>query len=101
MTGEALAGRVVLITGSSRGIGAAIARRAAADGAIVAVHFNHSADAADRMVTDLRAAGAVAEAFEADVAVGAEAEGLVGRVVARFGRIDGLVNNAGLTQVSP
>jgi 3-oxoacyl-[acyl-carrier protein] reductase len=98
--GEALAGRVVLVTGSSRGIGAEIAAKAAAEGAIVAVH-SRSSDGGAKTLARVRAAGADGEAFAANVAVGAEAEGLVERVIERFGRIDGLVNNAGLTQVSP
>jgi 3-oxoacyl-[acyl-carrier protein] reductase len=101
VTGQDLEGRVVLVTGSSRGIGAAIARSAAGEGAVVAVHFHHSADAADRMIAAIRAEGGEAEAFGADLADGGQAEDLVRRVIGRFGRIDGLVNNAGLTQVSP
>lgn len=101
MTGGLLADRVVLVTGSSRGIGAEIAVKAAAEGARVAVHYHRSADAADRTLARAREHGAEAEAFGADVADGAAAEALVARVVERFGRIDGLVNNAGLTQVGP
>jgi 3-oxoacyl-[acyl-carrier protein] reductase len=100
MTGE-LAGRVVLVTGSSRGIGAEVAVRAAEEGATVAVHYHHGEDAARRTLDRVRANGAEADAFGADVADGAAAERLVHDVVGRFGRIDGLVNNAGLTQVGP
>jgi len=96
-----LAGRVVLVTGSSRGIGAEVAVKAAAEGARVAVHYHRAADAADRTLARAREHGAEAEAFDADVADGKAAEALVARVVERFGRIDGLVNNAGLTQVGP
>ncbi|MFP5343401.1 MAG: SDR family NAD(P)-dependent oxidoreductase [Candidatus Limnocylindria bacterium] len=101
MTGERLAGRVVLVTGSSRGIGAEIAAGAAAEGATVAVHYRHHADGAAATVRRAREAGAEAEAFAADLTDGAQAVGLVERVLARFGRIDGLVNNAGRTQVGP
>lgn len=97
----ALDSRVVLVTGSSRGIGAEIAVKAAHQGAAVAVHYNRSANGADRTVSRIRAADGLAEAFGADVGVGAQAEDLVRRVLGRFGRIDGLVNNAGLTQVGP
>jgi 3-oxoacyl-[acyl-carrier protein] reductase len=96
-----LDGRVVLVTGSSRGIGAAVAARAAAEGATVAVHYHRGGDAAARTVERARAAGSTAEAFRADIADGPEAEALVRSVVERFGRLDGLVNNAGLTQVGP
>ena len=97
----ALAGRVVLVTGGSRGIGAEISVKAAAEGATVAVHYHRSADGAARTLIRVRDAGADGEAFAADVGVGEEAEALVRAVIARFERIDGLVNNAGLTQVGP
>ncbi len=99
--GEALAGRVVLVTGSSRGIGAEIAAKAAAEGAIVAVHYHRSPDGARATLDRAAAAGAVAEAFGADLADGVQAEGLVRAVIERFGRVDALVNNAGRTQVGP
>lgn len=98
---RALEGRVVLVTGSSRGIGAAIAEQAALAGASVAVHYLHGEDGARRVVERARAAGADAEAFRADLTDGAAAEDLVQRAIARFGRVDGLVNNAGRTQVGP
>ena len=97
--GELLAGRVVLVTGSSRGIGASIAVKAAAEGATVAVHYFRSPDGATKTLARVREAGGDGDVFDANVADGAEAEGLVARVIERFGRVDGLVNNAGLTQV--
>ena len=100
MTGS-LAGRVVLVTGSSRGIGAEVAVKAAAEGAVVAVHYQRSANAAQRTLERVRTHGSDGETFGADIAVGAEAEDLVRRVIERFGRIDGLVNNAGRTLVGP
>jgi len=93
--------RVVLVTGSSRGIGAEVAIRAAVEGATVAVHYRTDAAAARGVVEQVRGAGVDADCFDADVADGADAGRLIGRVIERFGRIDGLVNNAGLTQVGP
>jgi 3-oxoacyl-[acyl-carrier protein] reductase len=91
----------VLVTGSSRGIGAEIAVKAGAEGATVAVHFQSSAEGAQRTLARVREAGADGEAFCADVADGPQAERLVAQVIDRFGRVDGLVNNAGKTQVGP
>lgn len=99
--GDALSGRVVLVTGSSRGIGAEIAAKAGAEGARVAVHYRQSTDGAARTAKRVREAGGEAECFQADVSDGAAAESLVEQVIERFGRIDGLVNNAGQTQVGP
>jgi 3-oxoacyl-[acyl-carrier protein] reductase len=101
VTDGALAGRVVLITGSSRGIGAEVAVKAAAQGATVAVHYHRSADGAEATLVQVRSAGADGAAFDADLADGAQAERLVQRVIDRFGRVDGLVNNAGRTLVGP
>ena len=97
----ALIDRVVLITGSSRGIGAEVAVKAAAEGAHVAVHYQLSKEGAEATVERARSVGAEAESFQADVGDGLAAEGLVARVIDRFGRLDGLVNNAGRTQVGP
>jgi 3-oxoacyl-[acyl-carrier protein] reductase len=99
----ALRDRVVLITGSSRGIGAEVAVKAATEGATVAIHYRTAPDAARRTLERIREARGDAEAdcFAADIADGGEAQRLVERVIERFGRVDGLVNNAGLTLVGP
>lgn len=100
--GDALAGRVVLVTGAGRGIGAEVAAQAAEAGATaVAIHYGRSAVGAQDTLRRVRGAGAEGEAFDADLTDGAAAERLVDRVIERFGRIDALVNNAGRTQVGP
>ena len=96
-----LADRVVLITGSSRGIGAEIAAKAGAEGAVVAIHYRESRDGADRTLARVREAGGSGDRFSADLGDGAQAERLVFDVIGRFGRIDGLVNNAGMDQRGP
>ena len=99
--GDSLAGRVVLVTGSSRGIGAAVAVKAAAEGARLAIHYRESANEAAQVLGRVRQAGSAGATFAADVSDGAQAEQLVNRVADHFGRLDGLVNNAGLNQVGP
>ena len=87
--------KIALITGSSTGIGAALARAFAAQGSVVAVHYAQSAEAADALVAEITAAGGKAEAFQADLTGSAAARALVDAVVARLGGIDILINNAG------
>ena len=96
-----LNGKVALVTGGSRGIGAAIAKALADDGADVAISYAASADKADAVVKELRKKGVRAEAFRADQANTKEVEGLVEAVVKRFGRLDILVNNAGVFASGP
>jgi 3-oxoacyl-[acyl-carrier protein] reductase len=88
------AGQVVLVTGASRGIGAAIARAFAAEQATVAVNYLRNADAAAQVVAQCQAAGGDAFALQADVTLPEEAARLVDRVVEEAGHIDVLVNNA-------
>ena len=90
-----LAGRVALVTGAGRGIGQAIARAFAHEGADVAIHYRASRDGAERTAADVRAVGRRAELLQADVSRIAEGQRLVAETVARFGRLDVLVNNAG------
>jgi 3-oxoacyl-[acyl-carrier protein] reductase len=91
-----LAGKVALVTGGSRGIGAAIAEHLGRDGANVAISYASSPDKAAAVVKKLEAQGIKAAAFKADQADPAQAAGLVESVVKRFGRLDILVNNAGV-----
>ena len=91
-----LAGKVALVTGGSRGIGAAIARALADDGADVAISYSVSADKAKAVVNALLAKGVRAHAFKADQANPHEVNALVKSVVERFGHLDILVNNAGV-----
>lgn len=93
---KTLEGKVALVTGGSRGIGAAIARALAKDGADVAISYASSKDAANAVVEELRGHGVRAKAFKADQGNKDEVNGLVAAVVAHFGRIDILVNNAGI-----
>ncbi len=91
-----LTGKVALVTGGSRGIGAAIARALADDGADVAISYAASEDKAKAVVDALRAKGVRADAFKADQANPDEVNGLVQAVVHAFGHLDILVNNAGV-----
>lgn len=88
--------RVLLITGASRGIGAATARLAAARGYDIAVNYASSAKAAEAVVADAERAGARAVAIQADVAREAEVERLFAETERRLGPLSGLVNNAGI-----
>src|SRR5512138_957933 len=90
-----LKGKVILITGSSTGIGAAAARAFGAQGARVAVHYNASEAPARAVARDVEAAGGQAAVFKADMAQPGEATRLIDAVRRHFGRIDVLVNNAG------
>src|SRR6266566_4337237 len=91
-----LTGKVALVTGGSRGIGAAIAKRLAEDGADVAISYSVSSVQAEAIVGALKKIGVRAEAIQADQADPDQAAGLVKMVAERFGRLDILVNNAGV-----
>src|SRR5262245_52308288 len=93
---RSLQGKVALVTGGSRGIGAATARALAAEGANVAISFTASAGKADAVVDELERQGVRAAAFKADQADPAQVADLVDAVVERFGQLDILVNNAGV-----
>jgi 3-oxoacyl-[acyl-carrier protein] reductase len=93
---KSLQGKVALVTGGSRGIGAAIARRLADDGADIAISYATSADKAEAVVKELNAKGVRATAFKADQADAGQVGKLVQEVASRFGGLDILVNSAGV-----
>jgi 3-oxoacyl-[acyl-carrier protein] reductase len=93
-----LQGKIAIVTGASRGIGVAIARELAAQGATVVVNHRDSALQAEGGVAEIAAAGGQALAIQADVSSAADAQRLVKETVDRFGRLDILVNNAGTTR---
>jgi 3-oxoacyl-[acyl-carrier protein] reductase len=93
---DALADRVVLVTGGSRGIGAAIAQACADAGADVAVGYRKEAGDAEAIVAAVRSRGRKSEAFQADVREPDQVDIMIAAVLDRFGKIDGLVNNAGV-----
>jgi 3-oxoacyl-[acyl-carrier protein] reductase len=93
-----LEGKNAIVTGGSRGIGAAIARELAAQGAMVVVNHRESVSGAEAVVQEITAAGGQALAVQADVGSAAEAQRLVKETLDRFGRVDILVNNAGTTR---
>jgi len=91
-----LLGKVALVTGGSRGIGAAIALRLAADGADVAITNSKSPDAAQKIADQIKWAGRRSDAIQADATQPEKLAGLIAQVVEKFGRLDILVNNAGV-----
>ncbi|MFM2204715.1 MAG: 3-oxoacyl-[acyl-carrier-protein] reductase, partial [Cyanobacteriota bacterium] len=93
-----LTGQVALVTGASRGIGAAIAQELATAGATVVVNYASSPAAAEAVVNQINANGGKAWAHQANVADEEQVEGLIKAVLEREGRLDVLVNNAGITR---
>ncbi len=96
-----LQGKVALVTGASKGIGAGIARELAARGAAVAVNYSGSKDAAEKLVAEIKAAGGKAFAVQANLTDPNSIGPLVDKVSQQFGPIDVLVNNAGVYEFSP
>jgi len=92
-----LSGKIALVTGGSRGIGAAIAKRLAADGATVAITYNASPDRADAVVDQIRAQGGQALSLAADAGNPEAVRAAIKAIAARFGTVDILVNNAGIS----
>ena len=93
-----LAGQVAVVTGASRGIGRAVAIALAAAGAQVVVNYARSSTAADEVVAEIVTAGGSAVAIQADVSQADQVDGLINGTLKQFGRVDVLVNNAGITR---
>jgi 3-oxoacyl-[acyl-carrier protein] reductase len=100
-TGKKLAGKVAVVTGASKGIGASIAKHLAAEGAAVVVNYASSREGADRVVADVLAKGGKAVAVQADVSKKADVDRLFAETKKAFGRLDLLVNNAGVYEFLP
>jgi 3-oxoacyl-[acyl-carrier protein] reductase len=96
-----LTGKVAIVTGSSKGIGAAIAKALAAEGASVVVNYASSKTGADAVVADIGKAGGKAVAVKGDVSSAADAEAIVEAAIKEFGKLDILVNNSGVYEFSP
>lgn len=96
---KSLTGKVALVTGGSRGLGAATAKALAEQGADVAISYVSSEGKAHEVIAFVHAQGVRGEAFQADQADVAAAENLIDRVVAKFGRIDILINNASIDEI--
>jgi 3-oxoacyl-[acyl-carrier protein] reductase len=98
---ERLKGKVAVVTGASKGIGAAIARDLAAEGAAVVVNYSSSKEGAERVVADIKGMGGRALAVQADVSRPADIQRLFAETKKAFGRLDVLVNNAGIYEFAP
>ena len=96
-----LTGKVAVVTGASKGIGAAIAKALAAEGAAVVVNYASSKAGADAVVEAITAAGGKAVVAHGDVSKAAEAQGIIDAAIKAYGRLDILVNNSGVYEFSP
>jgi len=100
-TSKKLTGKVAVVTGASKGIGAAIAKSLASEGAAVVVNYASSKTGADNVVTEITGGGGTAVAVQTDMAKPAEVEHLFTETKRSFGRLDILVNNAGIYEFAP
>jgi 3-oxoacyl-[acyl-carrier protein] reductase len=98
---QRLTGKVAVVTGASKGIGASIAKHLADEGAAVVVNYASSKGGADRVVAEITAKGGRAVAVQADVAKPADIKRLFAEAKKAFGRLDVLVNNAGIYEFAP
>ena len=98
---QKLAGKVAIVTGASKGIGAAIARNLADEGAAVVVNYASSKAGADRVVAEIAEKGGKAVAVQADIAKQADIQHLFAEAKKAFGKLDVLVNNAGVYEFAP
>ena len=98
---QRLSGKVAVVTGASKGIGASIARHLAAEGAAVVVNYATSREGADKVVAEVERRGGKAVAVQADVARRADIQRLFAEAKRAFGRVDILVNNAGVFEFAP
>jgi 3-oxoacyl-[acyl-carrier protein] reductase len=98
---DKLAGKVAVVTGASKGIGASIAKHFAAEGAAVVVNYSSSKSGAEKVVTEITGAGGKAVAVQADMSRPPDIERLFSEAKQAFGRLDILVNNAGIYEFSP
>ena len=96
-----LTGKVAVVTGASKGIGAAIAKSLAAEGASVVVNYASSKAGADAVVAAISAAGGKSVAVQGDVSKAAEAQGIIDAAIKNYGRLDILVNNSGVYEFAP
>ncbi|MEH1918232.1 glucose 1-dehydrogenase [Nostoc sp.] len=96
-----LTGKVAVVTGASKGIGAAIAKSLAAEGAGVVVNYASSKEGAEKVVREITAAGGKAVAVGGDVSKAVEAQGIIDAAIANFGHLDILVNNSGVYEFAP
>ncbi|MBN8624305.1 MAG: glucose 1-dehydrogenase [Planctomycetes bacterium] len=98
---QKLTGKVAVVTGASKGIGAGIALRLAAEGAAVVVNYSSSREGADRVVKEITGSGGKAVAVQANLSQPADVQNLFAETKKAFGRVDVLVNNAGIYEFSP